>query len=578
MKANNRPAADKPAFAGLARRFRSCWLYAMLIAGSAVFAWPFLWMASASVKVEREQFAEDSGLLPQRPVPRSVSPYIEERTHSAYEHPRLAELLPYVETDLQSRALVWPEGIDSARARERLARGVFRRVARFARDEWWKLPAPELAGRLVALITPSMVEAERAAIARGLVIGQVVVRSYDLQEEVTVAPDAVAAAWTISGPGRARFLTGGSDPATATQGRLLAYDLSAGGRVALTTSFDIGFPLERLHRLQLSLRPDDTWHALQGYVEMGGRRYRAERPATLGDTNWITLTWQLPGPDDLTNQQKIWVLLRDEGSSGPGAPALSAQSDKSAPARIKFTVELQRRGPLAAWWAKIARNYRIVLEHVPFGRYVATSLYLVILQVVATLFSCSLVAYSFSRLRWPGRGACFLLMLGTMMLPGQVTMIPHFLVIRELGWYNTLLPLWVPSLCANAFYVFLLCQFMRGIPRDLEDAARIDGCGVLRIYWHVMLPMVRPSLAAIGIFTFMGAWNDFMGPLIYLQDQRLYPLSLGLYALNVQNIQGSNSMGMMMAGSLLMTLPVIGLFFFAQRYFIQGIAMTGMKG
>jgi multiple sugar transport system permease protein len=234
---------------------------------------------------------------------------------------------------------------------------------------------------------------------------------------------------------------------------------------------------------------------------------------------------------------------------------------------------------LSAWWAKIQRNYLIVMEHIPFGRYVSTSLYLVILQIVCTIFSCSLVAYSFSRLRWPGRSACLIIMLGTMMLPGQVTMIPQFLVIRDLGWYNTLLPLWAPSLTANAFNVFLLYQFMRGIPRDLEDAARIDGCGVLRIYWHVMMPMIRPSLTVIGIFTFMGVWNDFMGPLIYLQDQRLYPLSLGLYALNVQaTANGGNSMAMMMAGSLLMTLPVIAIFFLGQRYFVRGITLTGMKG
>ena len=169
-------------------------------------------------------------------------------------------------------------------------------------------------------------------------------------------------------------------------------------------------------------------------------------------------------------------------------------------------------------------------------------------------------------------------MLATMMIPGQVTMIPHFLIIRTLGWYNTLYPLWAPSLFASAFNVFLLRQFLKGIPRDLEDAARIDGCGFLRVYWHVMLPCVRPTLAAIGIFTFMATWNDFMGPLIYLSDQRIYPLSLGLFALSVQTQGVAGSTGMMMAGSLLMTLPVIGIFFFAQRYFLQGVTLTGMKG
>jgi len=130
-------------------------------------------------------------------------------------------------------------------------------------------------------------------------------------------------------------------------------------------------------------------------------------------------------------------------------------------------------------------------------------------------------------------------------------------------------------LFGNAFFIFLLRQFLRGVPRDLEDAARIDGCGTFRIYWHLMLPLMKPSLAAIAIFTFMGTWNDFMGPLIYIADQRLYPLAFGLYAFAVQV---GNNPALTMAGSLLMTVPVIVIFFFAQKYFIQGVTLTGMKG
>jgi multiple sugar transport system permease protein len=171
-------------------------------------------------------------------------------------------------------------------------------------------------------------------------------------------------------------------------------------------------------------------------------------------------------------------------------------------------------------------------------------------------------------------------LLGTMMIPAQVTMIPQFLIMQKLGWYNTLKPLWVMSFFGSAFSIFLLREFLKGIPRDLEDAARLDGCGFLRIYWHIMLPLVRPTLAVIAIFTFLATWNDFMGPLIYLSDQRLYPLSFGLYAFQIQSLQPGTSagIGMLMAGSLLMMLPVIAIFFFAQRYFLQGITLTGMKG
>jgi multiple sugar transport system permease protein len=202
------------------------------------------------------------------------------------------------------------------------------------------------------------------------------------------------------------------------------------------------------------------------------------------------------------------------------------------------------------------------------------------LNLIGTLFSCSLVAYSFARLHWPGRTVAFAILLGTMMIPPQVTMIPQFLVFQKLGWYNTLKPLWLPSFFASAFSVFLIRQFMKGVPRDLEDAARLDGCGFLRIYWHIILPLIKPALAVVAIFSFLASWNDFMGPLIYLSDQRLYPLAFGLYAFQVQAVQPGTSagVGMLMAGSLLMMLPVMVIFFFAQRYFLQGVTLTGIKG
>jgi len=195
--------------------------------------------------------------------------------------------------------------------------------------------------------------------------------------------------------------------------------------------------------------------------------------------------------------------------------------------------------------------------------------------VLGQLFSCSVVAYAFARLKWPGRDISFGLVLSTMMLPAQVTMIPVFLIYRYLGWYDTLQPLWVGSLFGSAFFIFLLRQFMRTIPGDLEDAAKIDGCTFFGLYWRIILPLMKPALAAVAIFSFMNAWNEFMGPLIYLNDQRLYPLSLGLYQFRIEH---AADYGMLMAASALMIIPVVIIFFLAQKHFIQGVQLTGMKG
>jgi ABC-type glycerol-3-phosphate transport system permease component len=241
--------------------------------------------------------------------------------------------------------------------------------------------------------------------------------------------------------------------------------------------------------------------------------------------------------------------------------------------KIEWTVE-----NTSAWtkvYDKFSYNYHNSLRYIPFWRYFATSVFLVVMNVVLAIFSSSLIAFAFARLNWPGRELCWAVLLGTIMIPGQVTMIPNFLIMKWLGWYNTLRPMWVCSAFGSVFFIFMLRQFMKNIPKDLEDAAKIDGCSYWQIYWNVVLPLVKPTLAAIGIFTFMGVWNDFMGPLMYVSDQRYYPLSLGLFAF--QTIAGGNQ-GMMMAASLMMTLPVIALFFVAQKQFIQGVTFTGIKG
>ena len=346
----------------------------------------------------------------------------------------------------------------------------------------------------------------------------------------------------------------------------LDYDFGTGNRVVLSQTFDLPFDAAQFQRLQLNFRPDDTWHELWLTLERNGTLYRAEKAVTLANFSWYTVTWQEPSEDDASTKIKSWIVLREAGSSA---------AYLSDPRKIRLTFEFRQSTPAHAWWNKLTLNYGRVLDHMPLRRYLATSLFLVIANIVLTLFACSLVAYAFARLQWPGRDFCFMLMLATMMIPGQVTMIPHFLIWRNLGAYDTLTPLWLGSAFGSAFFVFMLRQFLRGIPRDLEDAARIDGCGFLQIYWHLMLPLIKPSLAAIAIFTFMGVWNDFMGALIYVADQRLYPLAFGLYAFSVQ--VGNNPLPTM-AGSLLMTVPVIVIFFFAQKYFIQGITLTGMKG
>lgn len=226
------------------------------------------------------------------------------------------------------------------------------------------------------------------------------------------------------------------------------------------------------------------------------------------------------------------------------------------------------------------QNYLEAIEWMPFEahyglRYLQNTMVLVILTTIGTLLSCSFVAYGFSRLNFPGRQQLFLVMLATMMLPGAVTMLPSFLIFRSLGWIDSLKPLWVPAFFAGAFNVFLINQFFQTIPMELEDAAKIDGCSYLRTFWQVMLPQIKPVLAAIAIWTFMGTWNNFMGPLIYISSPENMPLA---YALQLFNSERGGSFGLMMAFATMATIPVIVLFFAAQRWFIEGVQLSGLGG
>jgi multiple sugar transport system permease protein len=219
---------------------------------------------------------------------------------------------------------------------------------------------------------------------------------------------------------------------------------------------------------------------------------------------------------------------------------------------------------------------REALGYIPFLKYAINTVLLCVLVVSGTVASNSLVAYSFARLKWPGRDLAFAATLATMMVPFPVLMVPTFALFRWLDWIGTYRPLWVPAWFGSAFSIFLLRQFFRTLPFELSEAAKLDGASEWRIFRDVILPLSKPALAVVALFAFMGVWNDFIGPLIYLLDQRMFTLSLGLQAYQSQN--GGTTWNLLMAASTIVILPVIILFFFTQRLFIQGIALTGLKG
>ncbi len=220
-------------------------------------------------------------------------------------------------------------------------------------------------------------------------------------------------------------------------------------------------------------------------------------------------------------------------------------------------------------------NFVLAVTKVPFFHYLMNTLIIVVFGTLGTLVSCTLVAYGFARFRARGLNLLFLILLSTVMLPPQVTLIPAFILFKKIGWYDTLYPLIIPAFFANAWDVFLLRQFFMTLPTELDDAARIDGAGPLQILWHVILPQSYPVIATVTIFSVLYAWNDFYAPLIYLQSESHWTVALGLQAFSAVFTKQTH---LLMAASALMLIPPVLLFFFAQRLFIQGVVVSGIKG
>lgn len=227
-------------------------------------------------------------------------------------------------------------------------------------------------------------------------------------------------------------------------------------------------------------------------------------------------------------------------------------------------------------------NYLRILEVVPYGAWLLNTLVLVLLTTSGTVISAALVGYAFSRFEFRGRDLLFLLTLGTMMIPSQVTLIPRYVLFHKLGWLNSVRPLWVPPwFGGGAFAIFLVRQFVSSLPTELDEAAVIDGAGYLRIFLQIIVPLCRPALATISVITFISVWNDFMGPLIYLNSPDKFTIALGLQFFKQGGglgAEGEPLEHILMAATVVTVIPCLVLFFSVQRFFVRGIVMSGIKG
>ncbi len=547
------------------------WIHVLLLFGVAVCIFPLVWMFLMSVKTD-EELGTEAALLA-IPVFRDHSPYVLEAPEVvkppdvsadrfAAAMPRLRELA----AGLAFAALPAdrPPSVDPHEWADAAASALLDQALTRLPRQTWNDGTDAVVDRCRALLTPDMVVGVVSSQLARLEIGALTLRTTG-GNLFKIASGSDPTSWRVESRAASLVATGDS--------LRLDYRFGSSGDAAILLSCDFQLPdgvaPADIHKLILAIRADDSWHGVGATLDVGGVHWRSTRTTYLAQNRAQSLSLQPPTFDDTTVRARTWVPLRADAKSAPGG-----RLDASARS-ARLTLSLAPSSRLGAVAAKIARNYLRAFDSGPFLRYVANSLLLVGLTTAGALFSSAFVAYAFARLTWPGRAFALVLLLSTMMVPPQVTMIPSFLVWRGLGWYNTLNPMWVPAWFGNAFFIFLMVQHMKTIPRELEEAAKIDGLGVVQTWWYIIVPQLKPTLAAIAVLSFLGAWNEFMGPLIYLRDQAKFPLSLGLFGMRIDH---GADWSMLMAANVLMTVPSILVFFCFQRHFIEGITVTGMKG
>lgn len=591
MKKKDDNIASKERF--LFARTRRLFLYALIAVGSVVFSFPFYWMLVTSFKSDAEIMVTPPEWFPAVPADVERSPYVVSGAHIA-PPPGVTEevwdrVLPALEQYVW-KALV--RHLDKSEQRRLLHSALpdsswEMQMAAVAGDRWntWKrqmthavlrrvMPAITAKGdkplsteELLALVmdrtTPEEIQRAFTSIYRTFALGRLTAQDVGrFTFNLYTGNPHGAEAWRLE-PGEAA--RSASQLILERESAIeVPYLLKGDSSVMMSYSARLPVPVEEINNVSLMLHGDASYNSVNLIVETAGGAYTSAEGFLLDTYTWKTAVWAF-GPPQQGQVLPTVRLMRDTNSF----------SSNIGPGWVKLSVVLSKTSRWQAILQKFTASYRELIEYLPFLTYLRNTVILLVLNIIAQLFASSFVAYGLSRIRWPGRDLVFVVILSTVMLPGQVTMIPQFLIWRELGMYNTWLPLWLPSLFGSAFNIFLLRQFFMTLPKDVEDAARIDGCGYFGTYWRIMLPQIKPALAAVAVFQFMGTWNNFMGPLIYISSDQLAPLALGIYTLQTVH---RTAWAMLMAAAALMALPTVLVFLFAQKYFMKGVTFTGIKG
>ena len=554
--------------------------YLLLVGAAFCTMIPMLWLITSSFKTANEIFAVPIEWLPNLPPRVASSPYIVEDAYPEVEKPVAVGEAEWETLQPQLTRIIWAEAQAHIAANAKLANyvpseelqteiieGLWQQLVAGLPVEIWNGTTDSVTVAVRDAIIPEAVDTIWGSVYREVAVGTLQIEDLDFNR----TPIEVVN-WEAETGARIRT---SDDLQTAAS---LSYNFQDRGTVRMTTTVSSPIPIERIRRITLPVRGDASYHRLSLTVSVpksgtnadsanNGFAYQPTRPFVLGSALWTDSVWRLHGiPGELESSH---ITMQKVDTHIPGQPTV----DVGIGSQLFLQLTIHQPTYLSIVWDKFTSNYRNLWKTVPYNRYFVNSIFIATASTLLTLFFCSLGGYAFAKYQFRGQKILFGILLASMMVPFQVLLVPLFGLMYDIGWLNSYKAIIIPF-SVGAFGVFLMRQFIVTIPSELLDAARIDGCSEFGIYYRVVLPIIKPALGALTIYSFLGSWNGYLWPLIILRDEVKYTLPIGL-----ANLVGTyrQDYGMLMAGTLLSLMPIVILFLAMQREFVQGITLGSVK-
>lgn len=563
--------------------------YLLLVGAAFCTMIPMLWLLTSSFKTANEIFAVPIQWFPNLPPRVAASPYIVEDAYPEIEKPEALDEAAWKTLQPQLTQIIGAEAqahiaasaklsnhVPSEGLQTEIIQGLWQRLVAGLPDEVWNGTTDSVTTAVRDAVIPEAVDTIWGSVYREVAVGTLQIEDLDFNRTPIEGVNWEAEAGT-------RIRTSDDLQTDAS----LSYNFQGSNTARIAARVSSAIPMERIRRIILPVRGDASYHRLsltvsvpQSGMNVGspnnGVTYQPTRSFVLDSALWTDSVWRLHGiPGELESShitmQKVGTGLVPGEPVGPVPAQATVETGNGSQLFLQLTIH--QPAYLSIVWDKFTSNYRNLWKTVPYNRYFVNSVFIATASTLLTLFFCSLGGYAFAKYQFRGQKILFGILLASMMVPFQVLLVPLFGLMYDIGWLNSYKAIIIPF-SVGAFGVFLMRQFIVTIPSELLDAARIDGCSEFGIYYRIVLPIIKPALGALTIYSFLGSWNGYLWPLIILRDEVKYTLPIGL-----ANLVGTyrQDYGMLMAGTLLSLMPIVILFLAMQREFVQGITLGSVK-